>query len=140
MEAILTNIELIIVAGALVANFIINISKKVPSLKPTNDKIDLVHTYIKEDIKQLMEQVKLNRRDSLRGLIYSKAPTLNRMVALDDFIRLGFNHECLDFAIKDFIVGNKELWYSVLNQRKDEPIHDKERYEKSLKKIEEIIR
>jgi hypothetical protein len=128
MEALLTNIELILVAGALVANFIISLSKKFPNLAPTNDKLD-----------SIIEQVKLNRRDSLRALIYSQAPVLNKMYGLHEFIALGYNSDVLSWAIKDFILPNKEFWHSVVDSCKNDVIHDIARYKQSVEKINKAL-
>jgi hypothetical protein len=128
MEDLLKNIELIIVAGALVANFIINLKNRIPTLVPTNNKLD-----------DLMTQVKLNRRDSLRALIYSQAPVLNKMYGLHEFISLGYNSDVLSWAIKDFIVPHKDIWYSVVDSCKDDCIYDVERYKQSIDKINKYL-
>jgi len=126
MEQILQNLEMIIVAVALVANFIINLSKK--DFKWGISKVNNIE-----------KQVILNRRDSLRALIYSKAPVLNRMYGLLEYIKLGFNHNTIDWAVKDFILDNKELWWATVNETKDDPIVDKENYNDCMIRIKQLL-
>jgi len=126
MEQILQNIEMVLVAGALIANFIINLSKKdVKWFKPKVDSI--------------INEVHLNRRYSLLSLIYSKAPTLSRMYALLEYIKLGFNHEAIEWSAKDFIINNQQLWWSVVNETKDAPIKDLENYKDCVGRIKQML-
>jgi hypothetical protein len=117
---------MIIVATALVANFIISLSKKdIKWFKPRVDDI--------------IKEVQSNRRYTLLSLIYSDAPVLSRMYALMEYIKLGFNHEAIEWSAKDFIVSNKVLWWSVVNETKAAPIKDLENYKTCIEKIKQYL-
>jgi len=126
MEEILKNLETIIIAAALIANFIINLSKK--DFKWGLSKVNNIE-----------EQIKLNRRDSLRALIYSKAPVLNRMYGLLEYMKLGFNHNTIEWAVADFIKDNPQLWWVTVNETKDDKIYDLENYKDCVSRIEQLL-
>jgi len=126
MEKILQNLEMILVAAALVANFIINLSKKdIKWFKPRVDDI--------------INEVHLNRRYSLLSLIYSKAPVLSRMYALLEYMKLGFNHEAILWSVKDFIMENQSLWWATVNETKGDKIYDLENYQDCMNKIKQML-
>jgi len=117
---------MILVAAALVANFIINLSKKdIKWFKPRVDDI--------------INEVHLNRRYSLLSLIYSKAPVLSRMYALLEYMKLGFNHEAILWSVKDFIMENQSLWWATVNETKGDKIYDLENYQDCMNKIKQML-
>jgi len=126
MEKILQNIEMIVVAVGLIANFIINIGKK--DFKWGISKVNNIE-----------KQVILNRRDSLLSLIYSKAPVLNRMYGLLEYIKLGFNHNTIEWAVTDFILDNRQLWWSTVNETKDDPVVDMKNYDDCMTRIKQML-
>jgi hypothetical protein len=126
METTMQNIEMIIVAAALISNFIISLSKK--DIKWFNPKVD-----------DIIKEVQLNRRYSLLSLIYSNAPVLSRMYALLEYIKLGFNHEAIEWSVIDFIIYNQQLWWTAVNEDKDTPIKDMENYKICMNRIRDIL-
>jgi len=128
MEYMINNIESIIVALALIANFIITISKK--GTKWINPKLE-----------SLITEVQSNRRYTLLALIYTKeAPVLSRILALLEYMKLGFNHDAIEYSAKEFIVNNQQLFWTVVNETKNHPIKDKENYENCIGRIKEILK
>jgi len=126
MEVVLENVEKIIIAAGLIANFVIALSKN-------NSK------WFKPKIEVLVKEVQKNRKFSLLSLIYSEAPILSRMYALLEYIKLGFNHEAIEWSANDFIIHNQQLWWTAVNETKDEEIKDAENYKDCMNRIKQLL-
>jgi len=75
------------------------------------------------------------------ALIYTKeAPVLSRILALLEYMKLGFNHDAIEYSAKEFIVNNQQLFWTVVNETKNHPVKDKENYENCMSRIKEILK
>jgi hypothetical protein len=74
------------------------------------------------------------------GIYDSNSPPLRRMIKLISYIKRGKNGNCLNFAIKDLLLPNKELWQSLFDLLNDlSDVTNMEAYQASLKKIKESV-
>jgi hypothetical protein len=74
------------------------------------------------------------------GIYDSNSPSLRRMIKLISYIKRGADGNCLNFAIKDLILPNKELWQSLFELLNDfSDVTNKEAYLASLEKIKKTV-
>ena len=65
---------------------------------------------------------------------------MERLLAFKEYIKNGGNGNCKNYAIKDLIVNNRELWLSVLNNDNlDDYESNKNHYLKTLTEIEKSL-
>ena len=69
---------------------------------------------------------------TLKNTIYSDCPNLERLIAFKEYIKHGGNGNCKNFAIKNLILPNKELWQSILNNDKLENFSDDKNHYNSI--------
>jgi hypothetical protein len=95
----------------------------------------------KNDAKdhEILDQITKNRINSLQALIYSKAPLLMRMEAFLEYIKLGGNHSTVDFALKEIIIPNQDVWWSVVQKYRHEEPYNPVVFAESMKKIKDAL-
>ena len=86
--------------------------------------------------------IKAMSRQTLENTVYNEnMPVLKRLRAFREYLGLGGNGNCKEFAIKTMILINMDsvkLWQSVLDEHDDFPITDKSYYRNSLSEIKKL--
>jgi len=79
-------------------------------------------------------------KDVLSLRVYDEnSPILDRLEAFNEYIKLGGNGNCKDYAKTNLILKNKELWKNILKKEKVEIIDLKEYYKDSLLEIKKNV-
>jgi hypothetical protein len=78
---------------------------------------------------------------SLMAVIYSNnIQPLIRMTVLKQYLKNGWNGDCVEFAIADLLLPHRKLWHSLFVKPEDlSDVANKELYLETLKKINDRI-
>ena len=93
------------------------------------------------EIKSFSKIINKNYLQTLKNTIYSSSrPTLERLIAFKEYLKLGGNGNCKSFSIKNLILPNKELWQSVIDNDVYEEVKiNNDHYNTTLNEINTII-
>jgi hypothetical protein len=91
--------------------------------------------------RSAVEQQQALSKYTLIAVIYNQSiPPLIRMECLISYLKRGWNGNCLEFAVDDLIMPNKELWQSLFVQVNDDSeVSDKEQYDEAIDFIKKKI-
>ena len=95
---------------------------------------------VTETIQNMKKTLNKVTEKSAIGIVYNlTARPLDRMMCLNEYLQLGKDGSCLDFAVEDFIRHDPDSWHSIVNMANDNAIENEDAYKKSLNKIDEKL-
>ena len=95
-----------------------------------------IHSQIQRLVTDMQSQstiIKNTSKQTLKGLIYNEhIQTLERLFAFKNYIALGGNGNCKEYALASLIIPNKKLWQSVIDDEDEVAVPKTAIYEKTL--------